>query len=73
MTNITPAKLQTCSRTRPKRRSWSVWGAAIRIFGWPVAETHLGWVNARSSEEALARAKAKWPNKRLSVSLETQD
>ena len=64
---------QSGGRARPKRRSWSVWGAAIHVFGWPVVETHLGWVNARSPDEAREKAKAKWPNKRLSVSLETQD
>lgn len=66
MPNTTLVYSPTCNRGE-KRRSWEVWGTVIRVFGWPVIETRLGWINARSAAAALEKAKLKWPGRRLNV------
>lgn len=40
----------------PRRVSWSVYRIKLRLFS-----THIGYVNASTRTDALARALAKWP------------
>lgn len=47
----------------PRRVSWEV--VTTR---WVIFDFHLGWINAKSRDEAMTEARMKWPNeRRLSV------
>ena len=50
-----------------KRRSWVAEAVVLVIF-----RRHLGYVNARGENEALSKARSRWPNERaISVRLKT--
>lgn len=58
----------------PKRVSWIVWGVRFWFFSIDIVSTELGYVSASSRDEALDKARAKWPTERkLRVNVSGED
>lgn len=44
------------------RSSWVVWRPVLSIFGREIVAVPVGYVNAKGVDQAIERARAKWPH-----------
>lgn len=58
----------------PRRVSWVVSSAKLWLFRWPIIETEIGYVSAKTRAEAMLKAREKFPEEpRLRVAVSRGD